>query len=460
MHSGAPKFRPILRFWPRTLIPLLALLLATSICLGVSRQAPLHIAMEYGADTLLGWGRFDFQGDSWPPATNQPVPITIVKCTKYEKDNGEAYHYEILHILRGESFQPGETIKVFDRFGLGFGRLGLLIGDPTQGLTTTSRNFRSIPLGSTPISDVISVVQSTLAIQQKHPSTQIPERNQELNNRLEHATEEILLAWLVIFPEWLEQELNWNQIGIHKAATNFEHIIRAELKTEDNRDYTPALTALHLFAKTGAPELPLDLLLNGLDRKRSLRNISAELLSRRTGDDRKEVITKMRSILGSSRPDERCWRICQALAKMNATDAAPEIKTYYKRTQYSNQKHYALAALSLLDLPSSEELLLQKMQRVRTFGAGYFNELARICNNGQLKPADIVPYLVEACNGCALVNQSSSDTRNWLMEITGIDSDQTADYKNWWVTRKPNTPWPIKAVRQHGKLSNLEFIIE
>ena len=40
--------------------------------------------------------------------------------------------------------------------------------------------------------------------------------------------------------------------------------------------------------------------------------------------------------------------------------------------------------------------------------------MARTCNNGHLKAEDSVPFLVEACNGLALINYGDNEVRLWL----------------------------------------------
>ncbi|MEO0414095.1 MAG: hypothetical protein AAF226_03970, partial [Verrucomicrobiota bacterium] len=185
-----------------------------------------------------------------------------------------------------------------------------------------------------------------------------------------------------------------------------------------------------------------------------LRNISAQLLETRTGKERDLAIEKMRKILREGLNAGQCWQIFESLGKMKATEARPEL------VKWSPHSDYAIAALSQLDQKAAEALLLEKFQGIRSFGTSYFTEMARVCNNGNLKADSFVPYLVEACKGFSLVNYGDSEIRAWLHEITGIKTNQMSKYRTWWEKRNPDATWPIKEVRVRDNLSNLEFVVD
>ena len=234
--------------------------------------------------------------------------------------------------------------------------------------------YRSVSLDDTTIDVAISVIRSTLEIQENFSHENIPSRNKALNQLLRSATVEQLRAWLVIFPRWLEGEIAWRKSSFEETAGRLQQIIVLELETEDDRDQPPARSALRLFAKPNAPPLPIEFLLKGLDRKRSVRNICADLLGVRKDDERELAIDRMREVLRTSSASDRCWRISMALGSLQATEAIPELKSWYGKTQFVNERHHALAALSRLDRPAAEQLLVLRLQGVRVFGSSFFLE--------------------------------------------------------------------------------------
>ncbi|MEO0415071.1 MAG: hypothetical protein AAF226_08985, partial [Verrucomicrobiota bacterium] len=101
----------------------------TTTSAAYSRHVSFHIALEYGPDTMLGWDRYDFTDESWPPPTSPPADITIVKLIKHGETDTEGSQYQVTHVLRGTRLEIGEIFNVQSQ--LAYGRTHILLGDPT-----------------------------------------------------------------------------------------------------------------------------------------------------------------------------------------------------------------------------------------------------------------------------------------------------------------------------------------